>query len=205
MKKKNIKTIIYTIPFILFIILTIFVVTNKITTIDNTIGEFIISLRNDSLNNTMIIITNISGAYALVALSLLILIIIKKKRIPLLITINLIMVTIVSQIAKFIIKRPRPINISLVEPIGYSYPSGHSMVSMAYFGFLLYLTYKKVNNKPLKYFLITILTLLIIAIGFSRIYLGVHYFSDVLGGYLLSLSYLFIFITLTKKFFGEKL
>ena len=67
------------------------------------------------------------------------------------------------------------------------------MVSMAFYGFLIYLIYKNVKNKYLKWISITILSLLITLIGISRIYLGVHYTSDVLGGFLISISYLIVF------------
>ena len=69
------------------------------------------------------------------------------------------------------------------------------MVSAAFYGFLIYLIYKNVKNKYLKWGLITILSLLIFLIGTSRIYLGVHYTSDVLAGFLVAISYLIIFIT----------
>lgn len=74
------------------------------------------------------------------------------------------------------------------------------MVGMAFYGYLIYLIYKYVNNKSLKYTLITILSALIIIIGTSRIYLGVHYTSDVIAGFLISISYLVVYTSLTKRF-----
>ena len=80
------------------------------------------------------------------------------------------------------------------------------MVSMAFYGFLIYLIYKNVKNKYAKTFLITLLTLLIIGIGASRIYLGVHYTSDVLAGFLVAIAYLIIYIHAISnvKIWGEK-
>ncbi len=74
------------------------------------------------------------------------------------------------------------------------------MVGMAFYGYLIYLIYKYVNNKSLKYTLITILSALIIIIGISRIYLGVHYTSDVIAGFLISISYLVAYTSFTKNF-----
>ena len=195
---KDKKNIILFISLILFILLTYNIFNNKIAIIDNYIESLILNIRNDKLTNTMTIITNISSAYSLIALSILLLLIIKKKKIPLLISFNLIFSFLTSQLVKIILRRERPADISLVNAVGFSYPSGHSMVSMAYFGFLAYLVYKYVKDIIPKTILIITIFLMIIAIGFSRIYLGVHYFSDVLGGFLLSISYIMLFININK-------
>lgn len=195
---KDKKNIILFISLILFILLTYNIFNNKIAIIDSYIEGLILNIRNDKLTNTMTIITNISSAYSLIALSILLLLIIKNKKIPLLISFNLIFSFLTSQLVKIILRRDRPADISLVNAVGFSYPSGHSMVSMAYFGFLAYLVYKYVKDIIPKTILIITIFLMIIAIGFSRIYLGVHYFSDVLGGFLLSISYLMLFINVNK-------
>ena len=78
------------------------------------------------------------------------------------------------------------------------------MVGMAFYGYLIYLIYKYIKNKYIKYGLILLLSSLICAIGVSRIYLGVHYTSDVLGGFCIAISYLVIYISIINKFFIEK-
>lgn len=195
---KNKKTIILFVSLILFIFLTYNIFNNKIAFIDSYIEGIILSIRNDKLTDIMTIITNISSAYALIVITIILLILIKNKKIPILITFNLIFSFLTSQLIKIILRRDRPVNISLVNAMGFSYPSGHSMVSMAYFGFIAYIVYKYIDNTIVKVILIITLFVSIFAIGFSRIYLGVHYFSDVLGGFLLSISYLMLFININK-------
>lgn len=193
------KMIIFAICIFLFIILTILVLTNNTLKIDNYFSELILNIRSDSLTDHMCVITQVGGAYSLIALSLLLLFIIKKKKIPVFIIINLISAFFLNQLFKIIFSRSRPDRIFLSYANGYSYPSGHSMVSIAYFIFIIYLVYKYLNNKILKIILYISLFSLIILIGFSRIYLGMHYFTDVIGGHLLGISYAMCYIKLVDK------
>ena len=149
-------------------------------------------------------ITNFGGAIFVISLTTILFFVIKDKKIGSSIVANLGIVTILNQIIKFIMQRPRPTEFRLIEETGYSFPSGHSMVSLAFYGYLIYLIYKYINNKHLKRTLIIILSILICIIGVSRIYLGVHYTSDVLGGFLISMAYLIIYIELVNKFVLEK-
>lgn len=202
--KLNKKNIVTYISLLLFLILTILVFTNNFSYIDDKIESFILSIRNKNLTDTMNTITNIGSAYSLIVITILLLFFLKNKKTCLLITLNLIFSFLSSQIVKFILQRERPINIGLVSTSGYSYPSGHSMVSMAYFGFMAYLIYKNISNTFLKIIFIMLFILLSIVIGFSRIYLGVHYFSDVLGGFLLSIFYLSLFININNNRINEE-
>jgi len=192
--KDNRKTIILYTSLFLFILITFAIFNNKITELDQSVHTHILNMRNDTLTNTLIIITNISSAYSLIVISILLLAILKKKKIPLLICLNLILSYAINATAKLIFTRPRPSGINLIEESGFSYPSGHAMISMAYFGFIAYLIYKNCKNNITKTLIIITLIITILTIGFSRIYLGVHYLSDVIGGFLLSIIYLIIYI-----------
>ena len=137
-------------------------------------------------------ITNFGGAIFIILLTVILIAVIKNKKIGLSILTNLAIITILNQLLKRILQRPRPTEYRIIEESGYSFPSGHSMISMAFYGYLIYLIYKYVENKNVKWILISLLSILICLIGISRIYLGVHYTSDVLGGFLISISYILI-------------
>ncbi len=149
-------------------------------------------------------ITNFGGAIFLIVLTIVLFILIKNRKIGLSIFSNLVIITVLNQLLKNILQRPRPTEYRIIEETGYSFPSGHSMISMAFYGYLIYLIYKYVKNKYVKWISIVLLSTLICSIGISRIYLGVHYTSDVLGGFLISISYLVIYISAVNKFLIEK-
>ena len=149
-------------------------------------------------------ITNFGGAIFLIILTVVLVILIKNKKIGLSIFSNLVIITALNQLLKRVLQRPRPTEYRIIEETGYSFPSGHSMVSMAFYGYLIYLIYKYVKNKYIKLISIVLLSLLICSIGISRIYLGVHYTSDVLGGFFISISYLVIYVSAVNKFLMEK-
>ena len=148
-------------------------------------------------------ITNFGGAIFLITLTVILFILIKNKKIGLSIFSNLVIITGLNQLLKRILQRPRPTEFRIIEETGYSFPSGHSMVSMAFYGYLIYLIYKYVKNKDLKWISIVLLSILICSIGISRIYLGVHYTSDVLGGFLISLSYLIVYTLIVNRYLLE--
>ncbi|MGA7563146.1 MAG: phosphatase PAP2 family protein [Desulfobaccales bacterium] len=87
--------------------------------------------------------------------------------------------------------RARPLP-QLVPEHGYSFPSGHSFHSMALYGFIIYLTWKLVRTSWLRSLIFILCALLILLIGFSRIYLNVHWLTDVLGGFCSGFSWLMI-------------
>ena len=197
----NKKMIIAAINLSLFIILTILVLTKLSDPIDLKVESFILGIRNDKLTNIMIIITDIGRAYSLIAITFLITLIaiLKNKKLPLYTIINLVSVFLTSQIFKAIIRRTRPTGVFLTRATGYSFPSGHAMVSFAYFTFIAYSLCEKINNNLLKMIIKVLTTILIISIGFSRIYLGVHYITDIIGGYLLGITYLMLFLNIREK------
>ena len=203
-KKKNYKWIILFLCAIIFLLLLEDIFEKEILDLDIIAYKMIVlNLRTDVLTGIMKVITSLGGAYVLIALTLGSLLVLKNRRISILITLNLIISTILNFLLKYVIERPRPEGYGLILESGYSFPSGHSMVSMAFYGFIIYLIWKFVKNKNLKYICSALLGLLIISIGFSRIYLGVHYASDVIGGFAISIVYLILFTSIAKTFLEE--
>ncbi len=99
--------------------------------------------------------------------------------------------------SKLIIHRSRPINPVYLEP-SFSFPSGHAMIAIIFYGFIGYILIRHSKNWARKVNLFFLDLIIIFAIGFSRLYLGVHYLSDVLAGYLLSILILITTIAIYK-------
>lgn len=202
---KNLKWIILFICLIGFLALAEDVFNKEILNGDiigyKIVSEFLIS---DFATPIAKFVTNFGGAIFLIILAMTLLILIKDKKIGLSILSNLVIITVLNQLLKIILQRPRPTDYRIIEETGYSFPSGHSMISMAFYGYLIYLIYKYVKNKYIKWISIVLLSILICSIGVSRIYLGVHYTSDVLGGFFISISYLIIYISAVNKFLIRK-
>ena len=201
---KNIKWIILFYCVIAFIFIMRDVLSNEVIEYDKNIYNFISKFIHDDNTKVIKIITNLGHGIPLVLITLLIMFLVKNKRFGILVGTNLVTVVIINNILKLIVRRDRPTIFPIIDEIGYSFPSGHSMVSMAFYGFIIYLIYKNVKNRKIKWLLIPLISFLIIIIGISRIYLGVHYVSDVLAGFLIAIAYLILFIKVTKGYLLNK-
>ena len=100
---------------------------------------------------------------------------------------------------KQLFNRPRPL-IPLLEPVkGLSFPSGHAMMSVSFYGLLILLVWEYIANRFWKWLLTSLLVMLILLIGFSRIYLRLHYFSDVMAGFAAGIIWLSICVGIIGK------
>ena len=192
--KINLKWIILFVCFIGFIALAEDVFNKDIMNRDIVGYNFISYFISDTMTPIAKFITNFGGTICLILITCILFVTIKNRKIGIAIGLNLIIVSALNLVLKGILQRPRPTEYRIIEESGYSFPSGHSMISMAFYGFIIYLIYKYVKNKYLKWILIAFLSILIILIGISRIYLGVHYTSDVIAGFLIAISYLIVYI-----------
>lgn len=108
--------------------------------------------------------------------------------------------SLINKLLKLVFQRTRPTLHRIAEASGYSFPSGHSVAAFALYGALAFLIWKHVPTAIGRILIIILSSLFIAIIGISRIYLGVHYPSDVIGGYLMSACCLTVSIWLYQRY-----
>ena len=195
MKKKY---ILISILFIMFTIIMGLIFSDYIVSFDDNIYNIIFNIRNNFFDNFFKTITTFGNTITILCITIALLVFLSQKERYIAGT-TILLTVLLNQALKYILQRPRPNHMRLINQGGYSFPSGHAMISIAVYGFLIYFVAKKVKKMYLKYFTIRILIILILGIGISRIYLGVHYPSDVLAGYILSLMILIIVINVIDQ------
>ena len=119
-----------------FIFLTYLVVTNQTTNFDNAIYNFIFN-RNNILDFYFINITKLANTIPVICIVIVLLLLIQDKT-RYILGIATITTVLSNQGIKYLIQRVRPEHIKLIKQGGYSYPSGHTMISIALYGFLIY-------------------------------------------------------------------
>ena len=167
---------------------------------DQQISDYIISFRTPLLTEYFIFVTNVGDLYGYLAMFVIAILVsmlyFKNWKYILQTFFVLVLASIANVLLKRLVDRPRPGIDHLVVVETLSYPSGHAMSAMAFYGFLIYLFYRFKINRFLKYSIILVLIVMILSIGVSRIYLGVHYPSDIAGGYIAGLIWVFFCILL---------
>ena len=162
------KKILLISSILLLVVTIIFVCTQNIAWLDEAVYKLVV--HKEILTNIFKIITNLGSVFFIVGVCLLLLLFYKNKRelIPLYGTI--IFSTILNNIIKVIIQRPRPEMIHLVEENTYSFPSGHAMATFTFYGYLIYMVQKSNLSKFWKNIFTMIVVGIRLIVGFSRIY-----------------------------------
>lgn len=182
-----------------------FILWEAFSAFDNTVYDLISGCITESMTRIMRFLTFCGSEWMITALAAafpVLVFIFRKKllyRWSLAAAANIALGALLNEILKHLFLRTRPDLLQLVKISGYSFPSGHSMNSMIFYGFLIYMILKNMKH-PGKYAITCALGLLVLMIGISRIYLGVHYASDVLAGFLTGLGWLTLSIKLMERY-----
>ena len=200
---RNIKWIIVGFAVIIFLIILISVSSENIVNFDNNIYYIVKSFQNEGLTNLLRIITNFGGIVSLFFITIFVSMLLfyyNKRKYALMLVISMLVSSTTYIILKGIVKRPRPIETEMLIPeFGYSFPSGHTTNNTVFYGIMIYIIYKNVESKTLRNVLIALCNLMIIIISFSRIYLRVHYPSDVFAGLCLGIVLVIILIKIATN------
>lgn len=151
---------------------------------------FVEHLRSDALTPVMEAFTSLASVVVLAVMAAVIAALAPGKAPGWCVAVNLVCVVALNTVLKYLVQRPRPDGFRLISESGYSFPSGHSMVAMAFFGLLIWMVWHYHRRDVMRVVWCVAFGLVIVMVGVSRIYLGVHYASDVLAGFCVSLVWL---------------
>lgn len=200
---------VFILIFIFFVALFVFILIAKNISIGNTYAFderaflFVDTQVGNTQTNVMQFFTYLGSPSFLIPANLLLIIwflFIQKKRwfsikIPTVVLSSLLLMLLL----KFIFQRPRPINPLIAEAAGFSFPSGHALMSVSFYGLLLYILFQHIKNTWWRLLLLILIVSLIFIIGFSRIYLRVHYSSDVIAGFCVGITWLILSLWILSK------
>ena len=173
--------------------------------VDSAISVSIAALRSTPLTGLFTALTSLASPLALILGSLVLILLVREQKYWTPILANLAISVFLNLGLKDVFMRVRPTEVTqLVLETSFSFPSGHTMAAMCFYGFVIYLLWRSKRLVRFKRPLAVMLGMLIVLIGFSRVYLGIHYASDVLAGYAIGAAYLIIFTSFVSAYFHEE-
>jgi len=183
------RTIIIITLIVLFAAVAVLVMTGSFSGVEDGIYSWVYARMNLGLTSFMVFVSHIGSVRGVIIIIVLLLIIPKTRMvygIPILI--NLSVSSSLNSLLKVIFSRDRPSFFPIVAETGYSFPSGHAMNNTALYTMLALLIFRRTENRTIRYLVLIPAILFPAVIGYSRIYLGVHYAGDVLGGWILGVA-----------------
>jgi len=185
---------------LLFLKVTRDVFQNDFAHFDIGVSRFILQFRNPLLTDVMNFISFLGSAEFMVPVAILVIVLIisRYRHEAILFTITMFIGVLINYILKLIFKRPRPDIAPLFFPHTYSFPSGHAMNSFVFYALIAFYVFRFTRDKKISYMVSFVAILLIFLIGISRIYLGVHYPTDILGGFLAGFWWFVTIIVIEK-------
>lgn len=193
---------------IVFAFLAIMVSIHKIVHFDHSVITYVQGLESPNLTAIMKFFTYVGSAVSIVPLSILVIIflykVLKFRHELILFVFVMVGANALFFLLKQFFHRARPDLHRLIEVGGYSFPSGHATNACTLYGILTFLLWRHIPTRWGRTILIIVSIIMILAIGTSRIYLGVHYPSDILAGYAVSVLWLTISIYFFQRFQEKK-
>ncbi len=172
-----------------FALVLVCVLTESTASFDDPVREWFYSIRTPAITGAAITITTLANKYVIIGLCLLLLIIPRTRMtfgVPL--SAGALGTMLLNSLVKHLVQRSRPEVLHLVTEHGYSFPSGHYITSMFFYGLAIWLVWRYVDNQTVKWILTALLAIPMLLIGPTRIYLGVHFPTDVLGAWCLAIA-----------------
>lgn len=201
MKKFDLKKILLiVIPIILFAFLALYIQAGYSIRFENWVYAEAVEHMNPFLTNIIRIITHLGDPIIVTSITILLVIIPKtRKKVGYPMAAAVIVSKALNLILKEIFARERPNILQLVNETTYSFPSGHAMINTTVYTMLGIFAIKYIRSKKIKISVIIMCIIMPLIISFSRVYLGVHYAGDVLGGMLLGFAVTVFIYALLKK------
>ncbi|HCN84116.1 MAG TPA: phosphoesterase PA-phosphatase [Sphingobacteriaceae bacterium] len=194
---------LFLIAFAVFIFIAKYIFLDKKDAFDADVSHFMTTIVSTALTHILLFFTILGNSQFLFPANILLtcyfLFVRKHKWYSIKIPSIALSSVILMSLLKLLFTRPRPLVPLLEAAKGFSFPSGHAMSSVTFFGLLIYFVWQTKMNKYLRVLIVTCLVLLILIIGFSRIYLRVHYASDVIAGFCAGIIWLVLSLWTIRK------
>lgn len=175
----------------------------KNTAFDQTVYDFLGRYVSEPMTNFMLFFTYLGTHYFLIPANLILVayfLFIRKKRWH---SLKIGVIALSSVLLMFLLKgffaRTRPLEPLLMAAQGLSFPSGHALNAVTFYGLMGYITWHTVKNNWIRAIMFSAFVFIVLMIGLSRIYLHVHYTSDVIAGYCMGVLWLYISLKLLRR------
>lgn len=192
--RNNLRYIVIAVCVVAFLAVLQSVRSDDILRLDATAYSFfVLRLRRPWITSIMEGFSSLSSPIVIGGMFLMVVAFAPGRRPGVCAAVNMVCVVLINQVLKYIVQRPRPDGFRLISEVGYSFPSGHSMVSMAFYGLCAWMVWKYERDRILRWVCCLSFGIIVVVVGMSRVYLGVHYASDVLAGFCVSLAWLAVY------------
>lgn len=176
----------------------------RLEAVDMAVYKMVHALQCPFLTGFFKVMTNMVHPVVLLIISMAMIHTLRQRQYLIALFVNLVLAVLLDLAAKGWIMRERPPQgRQLIAETGYSFPSGHAMLAATFYGFILFLIWQTKKSRTYKAVGTAVCLTMIALIALSRIYLGVHYATDVVGGFLAGIIYLIIYTSIARRYFAR--